>query len=44
VLLDELNIENEWGVVPNSPHDLEIVMQNWEGNFFDYYQRAFSAE
>jgi endo-1,4-beta-xylanase len=26
-LLDELNIENEWGVVPNSPHDLEIVMQ-----------------
>jgi hypothetical protein len=31
-------------VVPNSPHDLEIVMQNWEGNFFDYYQRAFSAE
>jgi len=43
-LLDELNIANEWGVVPNSPHDLEIVMQNWEGNFFDYYQRAFSAE
>jgi endo-1,4-beta-xylanase len=43
-LLDELNIENEWGVVPNSPHDLEIVMQNWEGDFFNYYQRAFYAE
>ena len=43
-LLDELNIENEWGVVPNSPHDLEIVMRNWEGDFFDYYRRAFYAE
>ena len=43
-LLDELKIENEWGVVPNSPHDLEIVMKNWEGDFFDFYQRAFFAE
>jgi endo-1,4-beta-xylanase len=43
-LLDKLNIENEWGVVPNSPHDLEIVMQNWEGDFFDFYQRAFVTE
>jgi len=42
--LDELGIEHEWGVVPNSPHDLEIVMRNWEGDFFDYYQRAFSTE
>lgn len=39
--LDELGIENEWGVVPGSPHDLEVVMQNWQGNFFDYYQRVF---
>ena len=43
-LLDKLNIENEWGVVPSSPHDLDIVMQNWEGNFFDHYQRVFAAD
>jgi len=43
-MLDELKIENEWGVVPGSPHDLEVVMQNWEGNFFDYYQRVFGKE
>lgn len=43
-MLDELDIENAWGVVPASPHDLEIVMQNWEGNFFDYYQRVFGEE
>ncbi len=41
---DELGIENEWGVVPGSPHDLEIVMRNWEGNFFDHYQRVFGKE
>jgi len=40
--LAELGIEHEWGVVPNAPHDLEIIMQNWEGNFFDYYQRVFA--
>jgi endo-1,4-beta-xylanase len=39
--LDELDIEHEWGVVPNSPHDLEIMMQNWQGDFFAYYRRAF---
>ncbi len=41
--LDELGIEHEWGVVPHSPHDLETVMRNWEGNFFDYYQRVFAG-
>ena len=40
--LDELGIDHEWGVVPDSPHDLEIVMQNWDGNFFDHYRRAFA--
>jgi len=39
--LEEHGVEHEWGVVPDSPHDLEIVMTNWEGNFFDYYRRAF---
>ena len=41
-LLDELGIEHEFGVVPASPHDLEIVMRNWEGDFFEYYRRAFA--
>ena len=40
-LLDELDIEHEWGIVPNSPHDLETLMQNWEGDFFAYYKQAF---
>lgn len=40
--LDELGIDHEWGVVPDSPHDLEIVMQNWDGDFFDHYRRAFA--
>lgn len=42
--LEEFGIEHEWGVVPNSPHDLEVVMRNWEGDFFDYYQRVFDGE
>lgn len=42
--LEEHGVEHEWGVVPDSPHDLEIVMKNWEGNFFDYYRRAFGEK
>ena len=42
VVLDQLGIEHEWGVVPDSPHDLETMMRNWEGNFFDYYGRVFA--
>jgi enterochelin esterase-like enzyme len=42
-LLDKLGLEHEWGVVPNSPHDLEILMQNWAGNFFDYYRDVFAG-
>ena len=42
--LQDLGVEHEWGVVPNSPHDLEIVMQNWEGDFFDYYTRVFDVK
>lgn len=41
--LEELGIEHEWGVVPNSPHDLEIVMRNWQGDFFAHYKRVFAA-
>ena len=42
VVLDKHGIEHDWGVVPNSPHDLETVMQNWEGEFFEFYGRAFA--
>jgi endo-1,4-beta-xylanase len=42
--LDEHGIEHQWGVVPNSPHDLETMMQNWDGNFFDYYRHAFGNQ
>lgn len=42
-VLDKHGIEHEWGVVPKSPHDLETVMRNWEGDFFDYYRRAFAG-
>lgn len=44
VALEKYGIEHEWGVVPDSPHDLETVMKNWEGNFFDYYRRAFGKQ
>ena len=43
-LLDELGIEHDWGIVPDSPHDLEIVMQNWRGDFFAYYERVFAGQ
>lgn len=39
--LESHGIEHEWGVVPDSPHDLETVMKNWQGNFFEYYRRVF---
>ena len=43
LLLDSLAIEHEWGIVPNSPHDLDVLMHNWQGNFFDYYRDVFGA-
>lgn len=42
--LDKHGIEHEWGVVPNSPHDLEKVLENWQGDFFDYYRRVFGQD
>ena len=39
--LDALDVEHEWGVVPDSPHDLEILLQNWDGNYFGHYLRVF---
>jgi endo-1,4-beta-xylanase len=42
-VLDKYGIEHEWGVVPDSPHDLETLMRNWQGDFFAYYGRVFAA-
>ena len=41
--MDLLGIDHQWGIVPNSPHDLEILMQNWEGNFFEFYIDHFNG-
>ena len=41
-LLVDNNINHQWGVVPNAPHDIELIMQNWVGDFFSYYNELFS--
>lgn len=41
-LLNSLGVEHEWGIVPNSSHDIGIVMQNWQGDFFSYYRKLFA--
>lgn len=41
-LLKDLGVEHEWGVVPKSPHDLETLLEYWEGDFFAYYKRVFA--
>jgi len=43
-LLNTHDIQHQWGVVPNSPHDVGIIMQNWEGDFFSYYRTLFSED
>lgn len=40
-LMVERKIPHEWGVVPKSPHDIAALMQNWEGDYFEFYRRAF---
>ena len=40
-LLNTLDIDHEWGVVPDSPHDISLIMQNWQGDFFSYYRELF---
>ena len=42
-LLDELGIDHEWGVVPDAPHNLEVLFQNWEGDPLAYYAEAFAV-
>ena len=42
-LMVERNITHEWGVVPNSPHAIGALMQNWEGDFFAFYRLAFEG-
>ncbi len=40
-LLDKHKIQHDWGVVPNSPHDIGALMRNWEGDYFAFYRDAF---
>jgi len=42
-LLTDQEIAHEWGVVPDSPHDIGALMRNWEGDFFAFYQAAFAS-
>lgn len=43
-LLTELGIEHEWGVVPDAPHNLETVLENWPGGDpFAFYAKAFGV-
>ena len=43
-LLVANDIDHEWGVVPNAPHDIGIVVRNWEGDFFAYYNALFGDD
>ena len=43
-LLTSLDIDHEWGIVPDAPHDIRIVMRNWEGDFFAYYSKLFGDD
>lgn len=43
-MLSELGVDHEWGIVPDSPHDLELVMQNWQGDFFEHYRHLFGED
>jgi len=42
-LLDELRIEHDWFVIPNSTHNSRQFFANWPGNLFEFYGRAFSG-
>lgn len=36
-LLEELDIPHQWGVVPGATHDIERLMEKWQGDYFSYY-------
>ncbi len=41
MLLEELGIDHEWSIVPDAPHDLAVLLANWEGDPFTFYANAF---
>ena len=43
LLLTELQIPHEWGMSPRSPHNAAQTFDNWPGNPFGFYQRAFGS-
>ncbi len=42
-LLEELGIDHEWSIVPDAPHNLAILLANWDGDPLAFYANAFSA-
>lgn len=43
-LLEDRGVSHDWGVVPRSPHDVEILMRNWPGDVFAHYREAFGQD
>jgi endo-1,4-beta-xylanase len=43
-LLEARGVAHQWGVVPDSQHDVEQLMRNWPGDPFAFYRGAFGAE
>lgn len=44
ILMAKRKIAHEWGVVPNSAHDIGALMRNWEGDYFEFYRDAFGMQ
>ena len=42
-LLEELGIDHEWSIVPDAPHNLAILLANWDGDPLTFYANAFST-
>ncbi len=40
-LLEELGIDHEWSIVPDAPHNLAILLENWDGDPLAFYANAF---
>ncbi len=41
MLLEELGIDHAWSVVSDAPHDLAILLKNWDGDPLAFYANAF---
>ncbi|MCC6587925.1 MAG: hypothetical protein IT168_14620 [Bryobacterales bacterium] len=43
LLLAELQVPHEFGMSPKAPHNTAVTFDNWVGNPFDFWRRAFPA-